>query len=113
MLDAMLGAGKQPFTRAALEHQLEQLRIDHLGETPTPLERLLVDRIVLCWLACQQADTALAQRVTEDGAVEAEFHQRRAERAERRLLRAASALATMRRLGVLTVQATSPTRSSR
>jgi len=105
MLDGMLGTDKQLFTRATIEHQLETMRSDLRGEAPTPLERLLVDRIVLCWLECQQADLTLAQRMNQNTTLaQGEYHQRRAERAEKRLFRAITALATVRRLGIPAVQ---------
>ena len=87
------------FARTATEREVEKLRRELAGPEPSPLERLLVDRIVACWLQATYADTKYAHRL-KDGLTltEAEFHQRRGERAQRQLLRAVQALATVRRL---------------
>ena len=87
------------FARTATEREVARLRRELAGPAPSPLERLLVDRIVVCWLQATYAETKHAQRLT-DGMTfkEAEFHQRRSERAQRQLLRAVQALATVRRL---------------
>jgi len=99
ILDALLREGRQPFTRATIEHQLDQMRADLCGENPTPLERILVDRVVLCWLDAMYADTVRAQRLAGDCSFrQAEFFQRRAEAAQRQFLRAVTTLATVRRL---------------
>ena len=105
VLDAMLGADRQLFARATIERQMEVMRANLLGSSPSPLERLLVDRVVVSWLECQHADLGLAQRTTGNHTFAlGDYHQRRAERAERRLLRATKALATVRRLLVPIVQ---------
>jgi hypothetical protein len=99
-LDLLLAPDSgQLFTREAMRRDLDRLRRELAGPEPTPLERLLVDRIVVCWLNATYAEAAHAQRLR--GGVsfkEAEFHQRRSERAQRQLLRAVTTLATVRRL---------------
>ena len=87
------------FTREAMRRDLARLRRELAGPEPTPLERLLVDRIVVGWMNAAYAEAAHAQRLREGLSLrEAEFHQRRTERAQRQLLRAVQALATVRRL---------------
>ena len=99
VLDTLMGTDRQLFARATIEHQLEALRTALLADTSSGLERLLVDRVVLCWLQCHHADLVVAQRAGPTcPLVQAEFYHRQAERAERRLLRAAKTLATVRRL---------------
>ena len=93
-------------TRALLERQLAALREELLGPAPSALERLLVDRVVLCWLAAIERDTRHAQRRAAGGMTfrEGEYHQRAGERAQRQFLRAVQTLATVRRLLVPAVQ---------
>jgi hypothetical protein len=83
--------------REALLLQLEQLR-DELGEpTQGPLERLLVDRVVLCWLHVHYADYQYA--LAAEAALQyREFLQRQQDRAQRRYLAAIKSLSTIRRL---------------
>ena len=105
LLDRVVDGNRQLFTRSLVERQLKTMREELIGANPTEVERVLVDRVVLCWLACQQADVDLIHR-TQAGVslVQGEYLQRRAERAERRLLRATKTLATVRRLLVPIVQ---------
>lgn len=105
MLDAMLGRDRQLAAREATRRQLDRLRTELAGEDPAPLERLLAERVALCWLASMHADAALAQQTAGGcSAAAAEYHRRGAEGAQRRLLAAAKALATVRRLGLPAVQ---------
>jgi len=105
LLDAVVDGDRQLLTRATVERQLKAMRDELAGTNPTEVERILVDRVVLCWLACQQADLDLIHRTTASVPLaQGEYLQRRAERAERRLLRATKALATVRRLLVPVVQ---------
>ena len=52
-------AGKDVLFREALSRKLELMRADLSGPSPTPLERLLVERVVACWLQVQDADVRL------------------------------------------------------
>jgi hypothetical protein len=97
----------QEFTRTAIRRELDRRRREISGATPSPLERLLVDRVVLCWLQAAYADAHHAQRLAAPGGIsfrESEYLQRRSERAQRQLLRAVQTLATVRRLLTPTVQ---------
>jgi hypothetical protein len=73
---------------------------EELGEAAAPpLERLLVRRVVLCWLACHQAEVErvglLQGQASEVLRAAAE---RRVDRAHARLLASAKTLATVHRL---------------
>ncbi len=93
------------FTREGIRREMERLRSDVAGEMPSPLERLLVDRVVLCWLSATAADTQYAQKLAGGLSLrESEFFQKRCERANRQLLRAVQTLATVRRLLTPVVQ---------
>lgn len=93
------------FTRKVLQRELERKRAGLLGADPAPLERILVDRIVACWLACQHAERRQAVALKAGTSLrEAEYLGRQVERANRSLLRAVKTLATVRRLMHPTVQ---------
>jgi hypothetical protein len=89
--------------REAIKRKLAALREELEGPTPSPTERLLVDRIVACWLQVQEADL----RYVHSGncsLAQADFHLRRQDRAHRRFLSAMKTLATVRKLGLLVLQ---------
>jgi hypothetical protein len=100
-----VAAGTNPIIREATQRKLTQLRRELAGPHPSPLERLLVDRIVVGWLGLVVAEgsyhTALEQGI--DQADDA-FHQQRVERAQRRYLAAIKTLAQVRKLGLPAVQ---------
>jgi hypothetical protein len=92
-------AGKNLLFREALVRKLELLRADLGGAQPTPLERLLVSRVVACWLQVQIADTQYAQADNLTVA-QGDYYQRRQDRAHRRFLSAVRTLALVRRLAL-------------
>ncbi len=104
VLDSML-PDKQLYSRKMIEAQLDDMRRDLAGDHPSPLDALLVNRIVLCWLDSMAADTMLSQRMAAGCSLAlGEFYQRRAERAQRQYLRAVQTYATVRRLLTPVVQ---------
>jgi hypothetical protein len=54
-------AGPNLLLRESVERKAEQLRAELAGPGPSPLERLLVERVIACWLQTQYADAAYAQ----------------------------------------------------
>ena len=84
--------------REACERTAAALRANLAGPDRTPLERLLVDRIVACWLALHYAETIYHQNMGELSRGWADFHQRRIDRAHHRYLTAIKTLAQVRRL---------------
>jgi len=86
-----------PF-REGLQRHLQTMKSELAGPTCSPLERLLVERVVACWLQVQYADATYAQRCHELDMRWAEYYQRRQDRAHRRLLSACKSLATVRKL---------------
>lgn len=92
-------AGKNLAFREALETKLKMLREELAGPSPSPIERLLVDRVVACWLQLSHADLLIAQaeRITLQ---QGNYHQRQQDRAHRRYLSAIKTLATVRRLAL-------------
>lgn len=85
--------------------QAKRLRERLAGEDPTPLESLLVSRLVLDWLAATKAEFLYHQKMAGTVSFEvATFYERQADKAQRRFLRAATALAYVRKLLTPAVQ---------
>src|SRR5262245_53031389 len=85
--------------------KLELLRAELAGPSPSPVERLLVERAVACWLQVQDADVRYAQaQPGGPSTAHNEFLQRRMDRAHRRYLSALRTLALVRKLAVPVLQ---------
>jgi hypothetical protein len=92
-------AGDNLAFREALLRKMALLRAELQGASPTPLERLLVERVVACWLQVQDADVRCAQAKNPSLAW-GDYLQRRMDRAHKRFLTAARTLALVRRLAL-------------
>jgi hypothetical protein len=94
-----LVAGRSLFAREAVGRKLAELKAGLAGPEPTPLERLLVERIAVCWLEVHHLDLEVAAlpRVPAAGPPGV-YAQRRLDSAQRRYLQAIKALATVRKL---------------
>jgi hypothetical protein len=90
-------AGKNLLLLESASRKAEQLRAELAGPAPSPLERLLVERVVACWLQTNYADASYAQL---KGTTPAQHTAalRRQNSAQQRYLQAVRALATIRRL---------------
>jgi hypothetical protein len=93
-------AGEDLFKREAAHRSLAQFRTDLAGEGPTSaIERVLIGRASLCWLASCDADLRAAR--TADllswTPAEKDFYQRAADRCSRRLNEVLKALDLVRR----------------
>ena len=79
------------------------MRADLAGPNPTPIERLLVERVVACWLQVQDADVRYAQ--AKDLSLKwYEYCQRRMNHSHKRYLSAVKTLALVRKLAVPVLQ---------
>jgi len=87
----------------AVMRKLTDLRSELAGPTPTVLERLLVERVLIGWLHCHYADIVAARR-TDVSPAQAEYYQRRQDHAQRRYLAAIRTLACVRRLPLPAIQ---------
>ena len=94
-----IGASDNLLARECQERALRAMRHELAEETPSPLETLLVDRIVLCWQHVHVLETCFAQGRDVALAV-GDYRQRCIDRAHRRLLSAVKALAQVRKLGI-------------
>ena len=79
------------------------MRKEVAGPDPSPLERLLAERVVACWLQLQQAEAAYAGNLGKPTTSQDEYHQRRLDRLHRRYLSAIRTLAQVRKLLTPTV----------
>lgn len=86
-------------TKELLKHQLESMRMEVAGEYPSPLERLLAERVVATWLEVQLFSGLYAKGIKNKTMSQGEHRQKRLEGAHRRHLSAVKALAQIRKMG--------------
>jgi hypothetical protein len=96
-------SGKDVAFREAVIRKLELLRAELLGDNPTPVERILVERVVACWLQVQAAELRATQS-TDTYLKQLDFQQRRMDATNRRFLAAVKTLALVRKLAVPVLQ---------
>jgi hypothetical protein len=97
-------SGDNLLAQEAYDRKCAALTKELAGPQPSPLERLLVERIVLCWLHLYSTEALYAQHKQDLSLRQAEFHQQRLSKAQARYLSAIRTLAQVRRLGVPAVQ---------
>jgi hypothetical protein len=96
---ADLACGDNLVLREALARKLAELKADLGGSAPTPLVRLLAERVAACWLHLHHADAVAARaRGGELSLAQLDATLKRQERAQRAYLAALKALAVVRRL---------------
>jgi hypothetical protein len=95
--------GKNLLHKEVLSRKLEQLQAELAGPTPTPVERLLVERVVTCWLHLHHLEQLYGQQygLTLELGV---YYQRSITAAQKRYLAALKALALVRKLAVPVLQ---------
>jgi hypothetical protein len=91
--------GKQLLFSESLKAKLDATRAELAGPSPSPVEKLLVERVVTCWLQVNHADAIVAQ-CENCTLAQGDYNQRRQDRAHRRFLLAVKTLATVRRLAL-------------
>ena len=89
--------GPDPMLKASVALRAAELRSELGGASPSPLERLLADRVVACWLQVHHAD-AVAAQARDQSLKQADCSSKRQDRAHRRYLSAMGALTAVRRL---------------
>jgi hypothetical protein len=89
-----------------IECRMRQLRTTLEGSRPNALERLLIERILVCWIEVNRADMIHAGQITSGKAPlpQLKFYQHWQDRAHRRFLAACKALAQVRKLMGVNVQ---------
>jgi hypothetical protein len=90
-------AGGSALYMEAIKRSVAALKGALAGPAPTSLEALLIDQVAVCWLASKYAEVGAADP-SERSLAQAAMRLKRVESAQRRLLAAARALATLRAL---------------
>ena len=92
-------AGPDLHLRECLLRRAEALREELGGPTPSPVERLLVERVVACWMQMAYFDALEAQALHDDERPRlAAYRAKRQEQAHRMYLTSLAALTTLRKL---------------
>jgi hypothetical protein len=89
--------GRALYSAELLNRQAEELAAAVVGPNPSPIERLLGERVAIGWMQVQQADARLAHLPTD-------FDLRLADAVHRRYFAALKALAAYRKLPRAAVQ---------
>jgi hypothetical protein len=92
-------SGKDLLFKEALTRKLELLRAELAGPKPSPLERLLVERIVACWLHLSHLEANYAGKDSMSLQL-GTYYQRSFDQAQKRYIAAIKALAVVRRLAL-------------
>jgi hypothetical protein len=90
-------AGEDLTLKESIARKVDELGREIGGTDPTPLERLLIDRIVVTWLQVQHAEVTACQSLKSSPQL-GDFWLKRQNSAHRRLLTSVGALAMLRRL---------------
>jgi hypothetical protein len=92
-----LAAGKSLLAREAIRRRMDELRAELSVPTPTPVEKLLIDRVVVGWAQVYLADLDELQKAKAGTQQAAQAH-RRQTAAQTRYLAALKHLALIRKL---------------
>jgi hypothetical protein len=91
-------SGTDLLTQEVLVRQVAEMKSQLAGLSPSPLEQLLVDQIIVCWLQVQQAELRSADRLSKNGYVLSNAEENRLDKVNRRFLTAVKSLAQVRKL---------------
>jgi hypothetical protein len=91
--------GKNLAYREGVAQKMADMRAELAGPEPTPLERQLAERIVLCWLVLYESELRFAH-LKDLPPRQADSWQRRIDGCHKRYVSAIKALATVRKLAV-------------
>jgi hypothetical protein len=94
-------AGRNLAFREAMVQKLAALRVELAGPEASPAERLLAERVALCWLDCHDWEIRHNSAMQGEGLTfrQAEHWQKMRDHAHRRYLQALKTLATVKKLG--------------
>jgi hypothetical protein len=92
-------SGQNLLLKESIIRKLDLLRSELAGPAPTPLERLLVERVVTCWLHLHHLEQIFAQKdsISLDLGT---YYQRSITSAQKRYLAAIKTLAQVRKLAL-------------
>ena len=87
-------------SKETMKRQLACMREEVAGDNPSPLERLLAERVAATWLQVQLFEGVYASSMSKNMTLaQADYHQRRIDKAHNRYLSAIRALAQIRKMG--------------
>ena len=87
--------GSAALSAEPMGRKIDELRAELAGPNPTPLERLLAERVALCWFDVNECDHRFVAHADR---------QARRDGANKRFLDACRALAAIRKLGLPAIQ---------
>jgi hypothetical protein len=91
------------FVRESILHGLSEMRCELGYESAPPLERILIEQVLICWLRLNLLEKLHWTKTLESHSTETGLYwDRRLSTAQRRLTRATESLAKVRRLAALT-----------
>ena len=96
-------SGRDLVSQELIERDVHALRTALQGPAPSPLERLVIDRICSCWLAVQHAELRSAARL-KHSIVLSNAEEKRLDSLQKRFLGAVKSLAQIRKLVTPTLQ---------
>jgi hypothetical protein len=93
-------AGNRLGSKEAIARRAKELRDKLLSEARSELEKLLIDRLVICWMEVYAAEIHLAERLAQGAApsVVTQAVQKVLDRAHQRFLASVRCLATVQKL---------------
>ena len=95
LINNATGGGGAVLSSELMRRKMDELRAELAGPNPSPLERLLAERVVLCWFDVNDSDRRF---------VASADRQSRRDGSNRRFLEACRALAAIRKLGLPAIQ---------
>jgi hypothetical protein len=95
--------GTNLLLRESVPRKLDLMRAELSGPSPSPLERLLADRVAGCWLHLHHLEILYAQKDSMSLEL-ATYYQRSIDRAHKRYLSAIKTLAVVRKLALPVLQ---------
>ena len=104
LLIRKITGGKNLIHSEALKCKMKLLRTELAGPIPSPLENLLVDRVVACWLHLHYIEFDLVQQEAKMSLAQGEYYQRSRDRAHKRYLSAIRTLALVRKMALPVLQ---------
>ncbi|WP_439623990.1 hypothetical protein [Gemmata sp.] len=96
-------AGKNPAVRESILRKLEELRAEVSGPNPSPLEKLLVERVVATWLHLHHLEAVYAGKESMSLPLGA-YYQKSISAAQKRYIAAIKGLAEVRKLAIPVLQ---------
>jgi hypothetical protein len=93
-----------PLFAEGIRRQLEEMRSELGGIDPPVLERLLIDRVCVCWLQLHYFETQATLAIETDSMEQSLFREKKVDGATRRYHSSIKALAQVRKLQLPTLQ---------